>query len=129
MSAQQAKDNISSAASTLWEWRIAIIMFMLFSINSLCMITLASLAGADWVMLDKQAKFMIYIAIMGNWTGTILAFVSKQAARIKKTGEILPEDGGTQFITRATQQTQSETVKVSSTPPASIVQPIEEKKG
>ena len=86
MSAQQATDNISKAGNAIWEWRIAILLFLLFSVNSLCMIILAALAGADWAQIDAQAKFMIYVAVLGNWTGVILAFVSKQAARIKNTG-------------------------------------------
>ena len=115
MSKQAFQDNLSSAGSAIWEWRVAIVLFVLVSINSLCMITLAALAGCTWVELDPQARFMIYIAILGNWTGTIVALITKQAARIKKTGEILPDDGGTQFVTRTDTQTQS--VKVSSTPP------------
>ena len=125
MSAQQATDNISKAGNAIWEWRIAILLFLLFSVNSLCMIILAALAGADWAQIDAQAKFMIYVAVLGNWTGVILAFVSKQAARIKNTGEIIPDDG-TQFLTRTRTDIQSRTLKVSSNQPQDAAPPTKE---
>lgn len=81
------------------EFRMTIFWFILFSLNALGTSVLASLTGTDWATLDPQSKFMIVVAVLVNWTGTIMAFVSKQAGRIKQTGQIFPT-GDTQFFTK-----------------------------
>lgn len=76
-------------------WKFAIFWFVLFSVNALCTSVMAALTGADWATLDPQSKFMICVAILGNWTGTIMAFMSKAAKKIE-SGQ-LPFDDGTTF--------------------------------
>jgi hypothetical protein len=63
------------------EWKIAAFWFVLFSVNSLCTCITASMAGSVWANLGPQDKFTVVISIIGNWTGTIMAFVSKQSKR------------------------------------------------
>ncbi|MDE2101569.1 MAG: hypothetical protein KGL39_30265 [Patescibacteria group bacterium] len=88
---------VQKSKSTIWEWRLAIIWFCLFSLYSLITSMLASLTGAKWDTLDGQAKFLIILAILANWLGTIMAFVSNAAKRIKQTGDPFPA-GDTQFF-------------------------------
>lgn len=90
---------ISQAKASIWEWRVAIMYFILFSINSLSTVLLATLTGVNWTALPTQGKVMIVIAVIANWTGTIMAFVSQQAKRIKKTGDIF-SSGDTQVFTK-----------------------------
>jgi hypothetical protein len=89
---------ITNTKTAAIEYRMAIFWFVLFSLNSLGTSILASLTGANWAELDGQSKFMIVMAVLVNWTGTIMAFISKQSARIKQTGEILPSNDTQQII-------------------------------
>ena len=40
----------------IWEFRMAILWFCLFSINALCSCMIAALTGAKWETLDFQSK-------------------------------------------------------------------------
>lgn len=66
---------------TVLEYRLAVFWFCLFSVNSLCTSISASMAGAVWSNLGPQDRFAIYVAVIGNWTGTIMAFLSKAAQK------------------------------------------------
>jgi hypothetical protein len=109
-------DMIKNAKAMMWEWRVAAFWFFLFSVNTLFTSITAALVGTDWATLDAQSKFMIFIAVAGNWTGTIMAFISKQAGRIQKTGLPFPAPDETSFITRT--QTQTDSLKISPPPAA-----------
>ena len=102
MSLQQATDSVKL---NLIEFRMAIFWFCLFSVNSLCTCLIASLVNCNWSQMDGQSRLLLYLTVAANWTGCVMAFVSKQASRIKKTGGIFPDD--TQFITRAHSETDS----------------------
>jgi hypothetical protein len=105
MSVQQVKDTLTTS---LIEFRMAIIYFALFSLSAICSALMMSLANVTWSTLDGQGKFMIVVATVWNWATTTMAFVSKQATRIKQTGSIFP-DGDTQQFTRIdTQQQKTE---------------------
>jgi hypothetical protein len=86
---------INRTKLTVIEWKMAIFWFCLFSLNALGSSIMAALTGAVWNELDSQSKFMIVIAVMVNWTGTIMAFISKQANRIHQTGNLLPAEDTT----------------------------------
>ena len=58
--------------------------FCLFSVNSLATSITASLLGTNWMTLSGQQKFEIVVAIIGNWTGTIMAFLSKASSKVAK---------------------------------------------
>jgi len=76
-------DLFSKATLQVLGWRIAVAWFILFSFNSLLTATIAALTGTKWNTLDAQAHFLIVCAILANWTGTIMAFVSKAASKVK----------------------------------------------
>ena len=88
---EETKQKISNLTASILEWRLAIFWFILFSVNSLCTAITAALAGTDWAQIDGQAKFMVYVAILLNWTGTIMAFVSKNAGKISQ-GQLFEGD-------------------------------------
>lgn len=109
MSVQQATD-ITKA--TILEYRMAIFYGILFSIGSLIGSTLTALQGTTWVMLDTQAKVMIILSVSGSWITTMLAFISTQSKRIKKTGDIFPIDDSD-----VTQQTTGQVTQVTTVTP------------
>jgi len=105
MSAEQIKSTISTS---LIEYKMAIVYFVLFSINALCSALMIALANVTWSGLDSQGKFMIGVALIWNWTTTILAFMSKQATRIKQTGDLFPSGDTQQFVRTETQSVKIE---------------------
>lgn len=107
-------ETVKNIKTTAWEWRIACFWFLLFSLNSLCTSIMASLVNANWTDMDRQSKFLMIIAVMGNWTGTIMAFISQQAKRIQKTGLPFPTGDDTGFISR--KDTVTQTVEVAKSP-------------
>lgn len=64
----------TKAANGVYANKSAIFWFLLFSINALCTSIGGALTGAQWNTLDAQSHLMIFIAVLGNWTGTIMAF-------------------------------------------------------
>ena len=92
MSAEQIKTTLTTS---LVEFRMAILYFSLFSVNAFCSARMIALANVTWSTLDTQGKFMIWVALIWNWTNTVLAFMSKQATRIKQTGDIFPPEDET----------------------------------
>jgi hypothetical protein len=118
MSAQQLSDFTDAAKIKLLEWRMAFVWFSLFSAVSLASATLGALTNANWSMMDTQGKVQMVLAIFVSWGTTMMAFFSKAAKKVEQ--QITP-DSGTAFITRT--DTQSQTVKVSSNPPAETPQP------
>ena len=104
MSAQQFCDTAKIKAL---EWRMAVLWFVLFSVNSLCSCIVAAMAGSVWSNLQTQEKFTVIVAIVGNWTGTIMALFSKAAKKVEQ--EV---DGGS--VTRTDTVTQS--VQVTNAP-------------
>ena len=78
-------------------WRFAILWFVLFSLNALGTSIIASLTGAQWDELKGQQKFLICTAIFVNWTGTIMAYMSRAAKKIE-SGQLPFDD--TSFQTK-----------------------------
>jgi hypothetical protein len=63
-------------------WWATLVYFGLFSFNALATSTMAALVGAKWNVLVPQEKFLIFVAILANWTGLVLVFVQKSMGRI-----------------------------------------------
>lgn len=74
---------------------------LLFSVNSLCTVLVASLTGADWDTFTRTQQFVIIAAILGNWTNVLLALMQKLQAKIKKGKDLMDTNGGTEIITKA----------------------------
>ena len=110
-------DIVNKTKNNIWEFRMAIAYFALFSVGALCTAIMASLVNSDWSAMNGQSKFLLFVAILGSWVNTILAFVSKQATRIKQTGELFPDTSDTQtFIKQATANiTQQTTIQPTTT--------------
>lgn len=69
------------------EYRMAVFWFCLFSVNTLCSAIIVALEGKDWTTLKRSEQFIIVIAILMNWSGTIAAYISKASQKIK-SGDI-----------------------------------------
>lgn len=82
-------------------WRGVILHFALFSFHSLATATLAALIGVKWDVLTAQEKFLIFVAIMSNWTGVILVFIQKSMSRIVQ-GKPPIETGDTTQLVKPT---------------------------
>jgi hypothetical protein len=81
---------INDARLKLIEYRMAVFWFCLFTINSLCSSITIALTNATWNTMDGQSKLLVFIGVIWSWTGTIMAFISNSASRIKQTGELFP---------------------------------------
>ncbi len=90
--------------------QMAIAFAVLFSIQSLCTCIVAAFVNTSWDEMSPFKHTMVIIAILGNWTTTLMAFLSKTMARLE-AGKPLIETGDTAMIakTTTTVQTQTET--------------------
>lgn len=79
------KDVINKAMQI----RIAILYFLLFSLNSLMTSIIMSFLNTDWETLTSQKRFLLICVIMQSWTGTILAFMYKTATKVQEGKSIL----------------------------------------
>ena len=75
---------------------MAILYCILFSINSLLTTLIASLVNADWDAMNGQSKLLLYFVVGANWTGTMLAFMSKNSKKLED-GD-LPDDTTTTVV-------------------------------
>lgn len=72
--------------------RLAIAWGILFSFNALASCVMASLTHVKWSTLDFQDQLLICLAIFGNWSTVIMAFLSKTVARLS-SGQPPPTNG------------------------------------
>ena len=79
--------------------KMAVAWGVLFSLNSLGTCIMVALNNTVWVELTAQKKFVLVLGVMVNWTGVILAFVSKTVARLE-AGKLPPTNGDTSFLTK-----------------------------
>lgn len=80
-------------------WWSVILYFALFSFNALATSTTAALIGAKWETLSAQEHFMIFVAIVANWTGLVLVFVQKSTSRLA-AGKMPIETGDTEHLNK-----------------------------
>lgn len=79
-------------------FRMAIAWGVLFSLNSLGTCIMVGLTNTVWAQLTLQSKFILVIGIFVNWSGTLMAFLSKTVARLE-SGKPPPTNGDTSFLT------------------------------
>lgn len=101
MSVQQATNILKDTAVA---YKIAIVWFFLFSFNALMSAIMLAFANVEWCTLDRQGKFLIFVAVGMNWSNTIMAFMVSQIKRIEKTGSLLPLDDDNDVTTKTTGQ-------------------------
>jgi hypothetical protein len=100
MSAQDVTNTIATGGKQLWKFRMAILYCVLFSINSLLTTLIASLVNADWSVMNGQSRLLLYFVVGANWTGTMLAFMSKNSKKLED-GD-LPDDTSVTITTTGT---------------------------
>ncbi len=83
-------------------WWALLIYFLVFSFNGLATSTMAALIGTNWLTLNAQSKFMIYMAIAANWTGLILLFIKDVMIRLG-SGKPPIRTGDTEQFTKGKQ--------------------------
>lgn len=89
---------IKAATRSLILYRLVIVYGVLFSLNSLASVTIASFLNVDWSELSTLSKFLIFVVIAQNWTGVMLAFVNRTVARVEQ-GQPVIQTGDTQQFT------------------------------
>ena len=92
--------NKDAAWKQAWKFRMAIVYCFLFSVNSLLTTLIASLVNADWSAMNTQSKLLLYFVVGANWTGTMLAFMSKNSKKLED-GD-LPDDTTSTVTTTGT---------------------------
>lgn len=109
---------MNKTLSNAWGYRVAILWFVLFSINTLGTSITVALVGSDWAALDSQSKFMICTSILTNWTGSIIAFVSKAAKKVEDGAnplDIVTAQTGDTTFTKKTDVAVTQTTVASTT--------------
>lgn len=64
-------------------YKMAIFIGVLFSINALADVTVASFLNINWSELSTTSKFLIIVVIIKSWSGTMMAFFNKTLSRIE----------------------------------------------
>lgn len=84
-------DILANAKQNIALYRMAIAYGVLFSINSLTTAIVLSFMNTTWDQLDHTSKFLLVVGILQNWTGTLLAFLSKAARRLESGETPIPQ--------------------------------------
>lgn len=53
---------------------------------------MVGLTNVNWIEMKAQAKFILLVGIFVNWSGTLMAYLSKTVARLE-AGKELPING------------------------------------
>lgn len=87
-------------------YKMAIFIGVLFSINALADVTVASFLNVEWSTISNTSKFLIIVVIIKSWSGTMMAFFNKTMARIE-TGKnpFSTGDSDPQAFVRTTTET------------------------
>jgi hypothetical protein len=64
-------------------YKMAILIGILFSVNALADVTVASFLNVEWSTISATSKFLIVVVIIKSWSGTMLAFFNKTLSRIE----------------------------------------------
>lgn len=89
-------DKFKQISVAALEYRMAVLWFILFTINSLGTCYLAVTSACVWHLLDTQSKIGVGVAIIVNWTGTMMAYISNASKRVKQGGDLInPPDDAT----------------------------------
>lgn len=88
--------------------RLAILWAFLFSLNALSTCIMVGLGNAVWDQMRLQAKFVLCLGVFANWSGTMMAYISKAVANIEH-GKILPTNGENSLLTKTDITTRTET--------------------
>lgn len=67
---------------TLLVYKLAIVRFALFVVQTLCGSIMAALAGTQWSSADGQTKFLIVVGIVASLTATLGAFFDKTLSKL-----------------------------------------------
>jgi len=70
--------------------RIIVGYVILFSLNSLAAVMVAALMNTQWSSLTGTERFLLFMVIIQNWTGTMLAFVNRTMSQHDETKNIFP---------------------------------------
>lgn len=84
----------------IWLYRLTIAWFTFFTIVSLGSAVTAALTNVDWIELSWQSRFLVVVAIAVNWGNTMMAYISKVAAKVED-GESPITNGDTGLLTKA----------------------------
>lgn len=71
---------------------MTLVWFILFSVNTLCSSMMAGLAGKYWSQMNPEDRFIMVVAIVMNWTGSIQAFLYQAINRVQHGGGLLPPE-------------------------------------
>jgi hypothetical protein len=95
------KTFLDATKEGILAYRIAILYGVLFSVNALAGAIIASFINVEWSSLSGTSKFLLVVAVLQIWTGTMLAFCSKTVANVQKgrLPFVAPADGDTQQFT------------------------------
>ena len=88
--------------------QMAVAFAILFSLQSLCTCIVAAFVNTSWDEMSTFKHVMVCIAILGNWTTTLMAFLSKTMARLE-AGKPPIDSGDTTMIARTTTTVQTQT--------------------
>jgi len=80
-------------------YKMAILIGVLFSINALADVIVASFLNVEWSTISATSKFLIVVVIIKSWSGTMLAFFNKTLSRIE-SGKPPIDTGNTDFISK-----------------------------
>lgn len=104
---------------TWFEWRMAILYGLLFSMTALISSFLTGVMEIDFPALSHWKQFLIILGVALNWGNTMMAFLTNVAKKAQQ-GKLpfFPDsDGDTQVFTKTTTDATSKQLTVVSTTP------------
>ena len=93
------EQGYTAVMNTVWSYRIAIAYGFLFSVGALCTSFVSAFTGIDWSDLTGTQRSVVIAAMIANWTGVILAYLSKTMSRLE-AGKPPIETGDTAHIVK-----------------------------
>lgn len=75
---------ISRAKLAVLAWWLIIFYFVFFAVASVATCASAALEGKNWSQLSGTQKLVVGLLILGNFSNTMLAFITQSLTKIRQ---------------------------------------------
>lgn len=71
---------------------MAVTLLLLICVQNLCTSIMTALAGTNWELADSQTRFLIFVSILANFSGALIAFFRQKLTALVSGSSLVVEE-------------------------------------